>query len=298
VYRCIILILLISVPLPLYAAEESVADCPALTSVLTAAENPWGRFKPSSWILMQTAVVQTNAEGIKTRSTSEKKTILDSVEKDGFTLVETDTVNFGGQQVQKAPVIRKFDFFQQPAPDKLGKTEDKIEINAGEPEKLVVDRLLIPCEKRVYQQETPSGKYKTTVWYSSQVYPYIFRIEKVQRQETEGQPPVVISQSVSEVQNLSVLPLRRGRSGSCRYRTIRKSGNITTVIETTNSANVPGGIIKETIREFDQTGKEIRFSESRLINYFAAADSAVNRAEPQDILIYDKSRLRLKKRAD
>ncbi|MCL2744759.1 MAG: hypothetical protein FWE67_13000 [Planctomycetaceae bacterium] len=299
-HRIIVLIpFLFFQPLSANTAEEdavpTVSTPSTVTSVLTAAETPWGRFPPSSWILMETVTVQTNAEGKKTRSITEKKTTLVSVEKDGYTLEETDTVNYGGRLIQKALVIRRFDFFQQPI--SLQAT-DNMEITAGEPEKLVIDRLLIPCEKRIYQQETPQSKHKTTVWYSSQLYPYIFRVEKVQKQETAGQPPVTVSKSVSEVHSLSVFKLRRGRAGSCQFRTVRKSGNITTVIETACEANLPGGIRKRTIREFDQTGKEIRLLESRLINYYLPAELPPDGIGQTEMLIYDKSRLRLQKKAD
>lgn len=283
--------------LPLLAEENSkpiatqtpigLDDFRAIQPVLTAAEHPWGRFEPSSWSRLQMiTIIRGDAKSV--RNVAETKKVLESVDRDGVTLRESKTIEYAGRRVESAAMIRRSDFFQE-------SILDHQTITSGKPEKLIVDHLIVPCEKRVYERETPSGKYKTTLWYSTQVYPYIFRVERIHRSADSA---TVLSQATTEVLQSSAFRLRKSRIGTCLLQTIRKAGNITMVTETHCSRHVPGGIVKETTRELDQTGKEIRLIETRLLNYYCAApknetdfeSSVLSKESPT--LLYENSKLR------
>lgn len=254
-------------------------------SLLGAKEHPWGRFPVSSWNRVQT-ITQITRNGKTSQSIKETKTTLKSVDKDGITLEESSIVGFGGRQIETAPTRKRFDFFQQPI-------AEGVLVADVQPEKLVVDHLIVPCEKRVYRYSVPSGNIKTTVWYSTQIYPYIFRVEQIHRSHPTNrqEQPQVLNQSTTEVLESTAFDLRKRHLGTYRIQTIRKSGDITTVSEMSCDRNVPGGMLKETVREFDANGQPIRVIETRLLNSFDAEHTSMPESKLSSLL-KDRSTLR------
>lgn len=240
--------------------NEPVAQSEA-PSPLSALEHPWGRFQPSSWCRTQT-ITWTVQDGKRVRNVNETKTILESVDQDGITLKEISSVDAGGKWIETAPVTKRFDFFGEPV-------REGTFVSRGEPEKLIVDNLIVPCEKRIYESTTSTGREKTTIWYSTQIYPYVFRVEKILRAAPgKGtREDTILSRSTTEVLESSAFQIRKSKLGTYKIRKIRKSGNMTTVTETSCSRHLPGGIERKTVRELDGDGKEIRTVETRIINY-------------------------------
>jgi hypothetical protein len=248
--------------LPLYAqTAPAKIETPPL---LTASEHPWGRFLPQSWVCLQ-KITRTNHEGYRMVDVRETKTTLQSIDPDGVTLQDVLTIGAGGKRTENPPNIRRFDFFQQPI-------QDEVSIRNASPTKLMIDHLVVPCEVRIYEQTTPSGKRKTTVWYSTQLYPYVLRSENVLRSiPTDKEPEErILDMTITEVLETSAFHLRKSKFGTYRLRTTQKSGNVTTITEASCSRHVPGGILQKTTREFEGKGneiREIRTVTTRLINY-------------------------------
>jgi hypothetical protein len=258
---------------------------PVAGPVLTALEHPWGRFAPQSWVCLQ-KITWTNREGHHpTTDVREIKTTLQSIDPDGVTLQEVLTIGTGGKRTENAPIIRRFDFFQQPIPD-------GVQIRNAAPTKLIIDHLIIPCEVRIYEQTTPAGKRKTTIWYSTQLYPYVLRSENVLRSiPTDKEPEErILDMTITEVLESSAFHLRKSKRGTYRLRTIQKSGNVTTISEAACSRHVPGGILQKTVREFEGNGnkiREIRTVELRLINVYYGGSSLNNRNKIPATIIQD-----------
>ncbi|MDR2117412.1 MAG: hypothetical protein LBP87_13635 [Planctomycetaceae bacterium] len=250
---------------------------PAINPVLTALEHPWGRFSPQSWVCLQ-RITWTNREGYRTADVREIKTTLQSIDPDGVTLQDVLTTSIGGKQAENAPIIRRFDFFQQPI-------QEGVQVRNAAPTKLIINHLVVPCEVRIYEQTTPAGKRKTTIWYSTQVYPYVLRSENVLRSiPTDKEPEErILDMTITEVLESSAFHLRKSKLGTYRLRTTQKSGNVTTITEISCSRHVPGGVLQKTTREFEKKGnmiREIRTVETRLINVYYAGVSSNNRQFP------------------
>jgi len=248
------------------AALLTAAGGSAPMPLLTANEHPWGRFLPDTWCIVQTVTV-FNIDGRVTQSTQTVRTTLQSVDESGITLQETETLELGGGRItEKRPQVVKYDFFNEPI-------QDKVQIRQGEPEKLMIDRKVVPCAVRIYEQQTSGGHLTTTIWYTPHVYPYVLRVEKVLRSvsDGEGASGQIIRTSVTLVQETSALRVLRGirRNKTYTLRTEEKVGNITRITEARCSWDVPGGLLESTTREFDTQNREIRRSTSRMTNYFA-----------------------------
>jgi hypothetical protein len=270
-------------PLPICGQTVSgqTSAQPPTPPVLTALEHPWGRFAPQSWVCVQ-KITWTNREGYRTADVRELKTTLQSVDPDGVTLQDVLTTGTGGKQTENAPIIRRFDFFQQPV-------QEGVQIRNAAPTKLIIDHLVVPCEVRIYEQTTPAGKRKTTIWYSTQLYPYVLRSENVLRSiPTDKEPEErILDMTITEVLESSAFHLRKSKLGTYRLRTTQKSGNVTTITEMSCSRHVPGGVLQKTTREFEKKGniiREIRTAETRLINVYYAGVSSNSRQIPATIV--------------
>jgi hypothetical protein len=225
-------------------------------------EHLWGRFAPSSWRRLQTTVWTISA-GHRIGNVSETKTILESVDDKSVTLQEIITAGTNAEIIGVKPVKKHYDFYNVA----LG---EGMKISNASPMKIVIGGRIIPCERRIYEQTTPTITRKITVWYSTQIYPYVMRIERtVKSVPTAAEPEVkILSQSTFEVTDSSAFKLLTSKQGVYRTRTIKRNGDITTVTDSYCSLHVPGGTIKEVTHEFDGLGTEIRQIETRLLNYY------------------------------
>jgi len=239
------------------------------TEPLTAAEHPWGNFLPNSWCIVQTTTI-SNIDGRAVQSQQTVRTILHSLDENGITLQETETLNLGGRIVEKKPQILKYDFFQEPI-------QENVQIRQGLPVKLTIDKKVVPCAVRIYEQQTSAGRLTTTIWYTPHVYPYVLRVEKIQRGPSEGENATgsIIRQSVTLVMETSALKaLRNRRNRTYTTQTVERAGNITRITDANCSWDVPGGLLVSTTREFDAQNREVRRSVSQMTNYFSVSTSA------------------------
>ena len=234
---------------------------------LTAGEHSWGRFLPNTWCIVQTVTV-SNRDGRAVQSTQTVKTTLQSVDEGGVTLQEAERLELAGKVVEKEPQTVKYDFFNEPVQENV-----QVRLGAhGLPTRLMVDRKVVPCAVRIYEQQTSGGQLTTTLWYTPQVYPYVLRVEKILQSVPEGESAggQIIRQSVMLVQETAALKALRGNRRNRTYtvRTEEKAGNITRITDARCSWDYPGGLLESTTQELDAQGREIRRSVSRMTNYF------------------------------
>ena len=231
--------------------------------VLTANHNPWANYLPNSWSRTQT-VTTVEHDGRRMRTVVETKTILESVDEKSLTLKVLSSVDVGGRSVVTQPQKKTLDFYSEPVVE--GTT-----VVQRPSTTLSVNQQLIPCEVRSYVLLTSETEHRTTIWYSTQLYPYILRVERVLKTvATEKNPEErTLSRSTTELLETDALRLRRSKRGNYSYRTITKTDDITTDTTMSGSRHITGGLELETVRELDRNGKVIRTIETRMINYYA-----------------------------
>ena len=248
-------------------------------ALLTANEHPWGRFQPNSWCIVQTTVV-SNLDGQAVRTTQTSRTVLKSIEENNITLEESETLILGGRIVPKKPQTVKVDFFQE-------HVQEDVRVRHGAPEKITINKKVVPCAVRIYEQQTANGHLTTTIWYTPHVYPHVLRVEKILRGPHAGEDAgngtrggsgsggggvrgQIFGQSVMLVQDTAALKGIRNNRRNRTYtlRTEEKRGGITKITDARCSWDVPGGLLESTTSEFDAQNREIRRSVSRMTNYF------------------------------
>jgi hypothetical protein len=194
------------------------------------------------------------------------KTTLKSIDGNGVTLEESETLELDGKTIEKSPLNVKYDFFHVPV-------QENVRISQGTPTKLEINKKFVPCAVRIYEQQTAGGRLTTTIWYSPQVYPYVLRTETVLRSVPDGENAggQIVRSSVTLVQETSALKTIRGNRRSKTYalQTEEKAGNITKITNSRCSWDVPGGLMESTTREFDAQNREIRYSVSQMKNYYS-----------------------------
>ena len=240
---------------------------------LTANEHPWGNFPPKSWCIVHTTTI-SNIEGRAVQSSQAVKTVLEAIDGSGITLQETETLEIGGETVEKNPQTIAYDFFQE-------RIQENVKISQGPSVKLVLDnKKVVPCAVRIYIQQTSDGDLTTTIWYTHQVYPYVLRVERILRSSPSGNDigGQIIRHSVTLVLETSALKRLRGNHKNRTYsrQTVEKAGNITKITDERCSWDVPGGLLESATREFDAQNKEIRRSTSRMTNYFSGGRTPVS----------------------
>jgi len=234
---------------------------------LTANEHPWGRFLPNSWCIVRTVTV-SNIENRVVQSTQTTRITLQSVDDTSVTLQESENLELGGRIVEKRPQIVKYDFFNEPI-------QENVQVRKGSSAKLEIEknRKVVPCDVRIYEQQSSGGHLTTTVWYTPYVYPYVLRVEKILRSSPDGESTggQIIRHSVMLVQETSALRSLRSNRRNRTYslQTIEKTGNITRITDARCSWDVPGGLLESTTRELDAQNREIRRSVSQMTNYFS-----------------------------
>ena len=246
----------------LFCATLLIAGGEGAPVLLTANEHPWGRFQPKSWCIVQTTIV-SNLDGQAVRTTQTLRTVLKSIEENNIVLEESETLILGGKIVPKKPQTVKVDFFREPV-------HEDIQVRHGVPTKITINKKVVPCAVRIYEQQTAGGHLTTTVWFTPHFFPHVLRVEKILRSSGEEAGGRILRQSVMLVQDTDALKGIRNNRRSKTYslRTEEKEGNITKITDARCSWDVPGGLLESTTREFDAQNREIRRSVSRMTNYF------------------------------
>jgi hypothetical protein len=230
---------------------------------LTTKEHPWGSFLPNSFCVVQTTTID-NIDGRAVPSSKTVRMVLKAVDRSGITLEETETLELGGRIIPKQPQTIHYDVFQE-------RIQENVRATQGEPVKLMIGHKGVPCAVRIYEQQTSGGHLTTTIWFTSQVFPYVLRVEKILRSSSSGEKAggQIIRESVTLVQETSALRNPRGarRNRTYTLQTVEKAGNITKTTDARCSWDYPGGLLEATTVERDAQNREIRRAVSRMINY-------------------------------
>lgn len=231
-------------------------------SQLSAAETPWGRFAPGSWIRTRT-VGTTFQTGRNIKSVTETKLTLVEIQPDGYLLKREVSIKMGVRTHAKDPEFIKYNFYGQPF-------DETARIEQLEPENLSIGRRVVPCRVRRFERITPQGREETTVWYSSVIMPYIFQ------RSTQGFSPAtdelkegkLISQSQTTIPR-STLNFRVGSEpANWRSQTVEKKSDTVSLTKTIHSNRIPGGVLRETTVESDKEGKILYQSVTVLLDYY------------------------------
>ena len=225
----------------------------------TAKLHPWGLSEPGTWKLVRVVTETLDERGqVIGSSTTDTKTTLVGVDRDGVTLEIQASMEVAGKRFQAEPQTVKQGFHGESIDAKL---KSKQPADA----QVVIEGRKIPCKIQQWETAGPSEKSLTTLYCSATVAPYVLKRESIVR-DAEGKN--VISETTTEVTALD-MPVRvkkETRSGF-HVRTVQRNGKGTVTTLAVALADVPGGVVSHSLKEVDRSGRLVRRSTLELIDY-------------------------------
>jgi hypothetical protein len=246
--------------------------CSAISAVVAEAKpldrqhHLWGRFQPGAWKMARTVTQTLNEkEQVVNTSTTETRTILASVGKDGVVLEVQVIVEVAGKRFEAEPQVVKQSFYG----DIVGNNLKLSEPSEGH---VTIEGRKIPCHIQRLEYTSPNSSHKTTttLYYSDTVAPYVLRRETT---TTDADGSTTLNETTIEVVTLDVPCKVLGEIRSAALvRTITRhaKGTITTL--TFTSPEVPGGVVSHTSKETDKAGRLTRRSTLELVDYGLQCD--------------------------
>jgi hypothetical protein len=266
--RLRVLVALLGLLLGGMAPDRGLADGPGMTR----KHHPWGMFAPGAWKLVRVDTYEGDAK--TATSSTETKTTLQSLSAECVSLLIDVTVDVGGKQFEttQAQVVKQGFHGELCSPGMV--------VTYLPPCVVTVQGRKINCRVEKVEAADTGGRTATTICYSDEVEPYVFRKESI-KTDREGK---IVSQTTVEVTALDVLQDvltdKHGRVDRRRASSIKavlKTPKGTTTTLAMSSTDVPGGMFRNTLDEMDNEGHHIRHSVLTLIDYGLSPDD--NRAD-------------------
>ncbi len=240
-------------------AERCAAD-----DGISARHHSWARFQPGAWKLVRVVTESLDESGRVTGvNITETKTSLVSVDVNGVVLEVEVGVEVAGKQFDGQPQCLKQGFHGELA----GGDVKFLPATAAE---VSIEDHKFPC--RCQQIEvapstsgSSAGRTSINVFFSDTLSPFILRR---QSKTTDPSGATVLSETLSEVVALDMPQrvLADIKNVAC-IKTVQKTpkGSVTTLAM--SSPEVPGGVVSQTTKETDSTGRLVRRSTLELLNY-------------------------------
>jgi len=226
---------------------------------LSAKLHPWGLFNPGAWKTVRVVTETLNEQGqVVSTSTTDTKTILVDLDNDGVTLEIQACIEVAGKRFRAEPQTVKQGFHGELVGPNL---QVKGPIDA----ELSIEGQKIPCKSQQLESVVSNGKTVTKIYYSTTVAPYILKRESVTT-DLEGKKE--LSQTTVEVTalNMPVEVLSEMKNVS-QVKTVHNSPNGTVTTWADVLPEVPGGVVGNSSKETDKTGRLVRRSTLKLVDY-------------------------------
>lgn len=225
---------------------------------ISTRHNAWARFQNGAWKLVRvsTETLDESGRAISTNVT-ETKTSLTRVEADGVVLEVELGVEIAGKQFDGLPQCVKQGFHGE-----LVGGEVKFFPPAAA--EVTIDDHKFECRKQQIEISGELGRTAVDVYYSDTLAPYILR----RQSKTTDSADKVVSETLSEVVALDMPQrvLTDIKSVAC-IKTVQKTSKGTVTTLAMSSPDVPGGVVYQTTKEADPTGRLVRRSTLELLSF-------------------------------
>ena len=231
---------------------------------ISAKLHPWGLFNPGAWKTVRVVTETLNEQGqAVSTSTTDTKTVLVDLDNDGVTLEIQACIEVAGKRFRAEPQIVKQGFHGELVGPNL-------QVKGPTDAELTVEGQKIPCKLQQLDSVVSNGKTVTKIYYSTTVAPYILKRESVTT-DLEGKED--LSKTTVEVTalNMPVEVLGEMKNVS-QLKTVHSSASGTVTTWADVLPEVPGGVVGNSSKETDKTGRLVRRSTLKLIDYSEDAE--------------------------
>ena len=243
----------------LTALACAASRCALAESGISAKLHPWGLFNPGAWKTVRVATETLNDQGqVVSTSTTDTKTVLIDLDNGGVTLEIQACIEVAGKRFRAEPQTVKQGFHGELVGPNLrikGPTDASVTIEGQE----------IPCKLEQVECVVSNGKTVTKIYYSSTVAPYILKRESV---TTDPEGKTVLSETAVDVTTLNMpVEVLGEMKNVSQIKTVHRSGNGTVTTWADVLPEVPGGVVGNSSKETDKSGRLVRRSTLKLIDY-------------------------------
>jgi predicted protein tyrosine phosphatase len=191
-------------------------------------------------------------------NTSDYKTTLLDTDDDGVTLEMRVCVEVAGKRFDGEPQTIKQNYYgEQQSPGLKIK-----EPTAGQ---VTIEDRKIPCQVRQIESSNGNGKTTTTIYYSATAQPYVLKRESV---TTDLEGKNIISETSVSVQALEMPCKILGAMRNAAYvKTLQKIPKGTIYTLAVICTDIPGGIVSNSSKELDSSGRLVRRSTLELVDF-------------------------------
>ena len=232
--------------------------------VIPRQQHPWGHFAAGSSkkITVVTQTLDPQGQVVGT-STTETRTTLDKVDDDGVTLRIESSVEVGGKRFDTpVQVVR------QGYPGQL--QGQPVELKSLDPEQVTIEGKQIRCQVWQVKSDNPDGKRLTKLFYSGATAPYVLRRET---QLSDAANPKVTYDTTVEVLALDMPYRVLDEMHTVAYeKTTARNAKSTTTTVAVLSPDIPGGVVAQTSKELDASGRLLTRSTLEMSEYHIAGD--------------------------
>ena len=238
--------------------------CFAEDVAISARHHSWGRFRPGAWKLVRVVTESLDDRGSVTGvNTTETKTSLVRIERDAVVLEVEVGAEVAGKQFDGQPQCLRQAFYGELA-------GGEVKFFHATSSEVSIEGQKVPCHVQQVDVGTSAGRTSVTLFFSDTLSPYILRRES---KTTDADGTNVLSETRSEVVALDMphRVLSVPKSVAC-IKTIQKApkGEVTTVAM--SCPDVPGGVVYQTTKEADASGRLLRRSTLELLSYGSQAE--------------------------
>jgi hypothetical protein len=226
---------------------------------ISARLHPWGRFEPGAWKLVRvvTETLDEHGQAVSMNTADTKTTLLD-VDDGGVTLEIETCMEVAGKRFQAEPQTVKQGFHGELA----GPNVTLQQSSDGE---VAIEDRRHACQVQPLEIVGPSEKTNVRLYYSPTLWPYVLKRESTTR-DPDGKN--VMSQTNVEVTALEMpVPVQEGIQSGAYVRTVYRNAKGTVTTLAVVLPDVPGGVVTHSQKEVDASGRVVRRSTLKLLDY-------------------------------
>ena len=231
----------------------------AQESGITARLHPWGRFDPGAWKLVRvvTETLDEHGEVVSTNSADTKTTLVD-IDDDGVTLEIQTCMEVAGKRFQAEPQTVKQGFHGELVGPNL-KLQKRLD---GE---VVIEDRRRACKIQPLEIVGPAEKTNVQLYYSPSLWPYVLKRESV-TSDPEGK--TIVNRTNVEVIALDMpVSVQEETQSGAYVKTVYRNAKGTVTTLAVVLPDVPGGVVSHSQKEVDASGRVVRRSTLKLLDY-------------------------------
>ncbi|GAB6184967.1 hypothetical protein JCM17478_04690 [Thermopirellula anaerolimosa] len=234
-------------------------DRPIGAQELPREIHPWGRFETGAWKIVRGTSESLSESLVGTGEvlTTDSRTTLEGVDDKGVTLRLEVVAEVAGKRFRAEPQTIRQGIYGEP----LGDQAQVIEL--GE-QKLTIQGREFPCRVAEVRVQIAAARLNSKLFYTTDGSAMILRRES-RKTDLEGR---VLEELTAETVSVDI-PCKVGSAmfSGCQIRTVQifPSGNSTTLAVFVRE--IPGGIVCQTTKEFDEGGRLVRRTSLELVDY-------------------------------